>query len=301
MSPTTRATRPSLRVSGARSTGAPEASGLEARGTPDLSEALAHTPRPFDGFPYLVTRIGRTALRHLAVVPADWPRDRLVELAIRQATTNRLETCLCLGPAGGVFVSPAGAAREAAFAPAGLPVVDRLVIAGPLPETAELAARRDALGAYARRWTGTGYIVGDGLEGGRPATPADVARLAGPPVEDMPRGLRRCPACGELRGERLRDERLRIERLHGAGAAGEDERPEVVDVFCRCDNHNRCAGCGGPLAEHRLSARYWDEADARTWYLAAYCGLGHRCAGGSPASRSAVRRLPGVKRQVSRG
>jgi len=300
MSPTTRATRPSLRAPGARSTGAPEASGLEVREAPGLAEALATAPPTFDGFPYLVTRIGRTALRHLAVVPADWPRDRLVEVAIRQATTNRLETCLCRGPADAVFVSPAGIAREAAFMPTGLPVVDRLVIAGPLPEAAGLAARRDALRAHARRWQGTGHIVGDGLEGGRPATPADVARLAGPAIEGVPRGLRRCPTCGELRGERLRDEKLRVERLRGAGTTGEDERPEVVDIFCRCANHNRCAGCGGPLAEHRLSAWHWDEADSRAWYLAAYCALGHRCPGGSSAQRSGVRRLPAVKRQLSR-
>lgn len=159
----------------------------------------------------------------------------------------------------------------------------------PLPEPAELEERREALRAYARRWQGEGHIVEDGLEGGRPANPADVARLAGPAVDGMPRGLRRCPDCGELRGERLRDEKLRIERLHGAGAGGENQRPEVVDVFCRCANHNRCAGCGGPLAEHRLSARYWDEADARAWYVAAYCGLGHRCPGRSPDVRSAVR------------
>lgn len=283
MSPTNRATRQSLRAPDARSTGAAEATGVGARRAPGPAEALASTAAPFDGYPYLVTRIGRTALRHLAVVPAGWPRGRLLELAIRQATTNRLETCLCLGPADAVFVSPAGVTRDATFVPVGLPVCDRLAVAAPLPETAELAARCDALRAFVRRCTRRGHLVGDGLEGGRPATPADVARLAGPAVDGLPRGLRRCPACGDLSGERLRIEGPRVERLHGAPVGDEDRRPEVVEIHCRCDNHNRCAGCGGPLAEHRLSAWHWDEADGRAYYLAAYGGLSHRCADGSPA------------------
>ena len=52
----------------------------------------------FDGYPYLVTRIGRSALRHVSLVPADWPRDRIIELARTQANANRLETAACFGP-----------------------------------------------------------------------------------------------------------------------------------------------------------------------------------------------------------
>jgi len=52
----------------------------------------------FDGYPYLVTRIGHSALRHLAVLPATWPQERLVGLTRRQALANRLDTCLVLGP-----------------------------------------------------------------------------------------------------------------------------------------------------------------------------------------------------------
>jgi hypothetical protein len=50
----------------------------------------------------------------------------------------------------------------------------------------------------------------------------------------------------------------------------------VVDVFCRCQNHNRCARCGGPLGEHRLSAYSWHGSGI--CYVAAYSGLRHRCA-----------------------
>lgn len=224
-------------------------------------------PPPFDGYPYLVTRIGRTALRHLAVVPAEWPRDGLVDLLRRQANANQLETCLCLGPADAVYVRPPGQPIPATHIPTGIPVLDRLVIAGPLPDSRDLARRHAAMVAYARRNSATGYLVGDGLEGGTPATDEDVARLSGTGPDELPPGLRRCETCGQPRGAHLS---LR-------GLEYDERNPRVVPVHCRCDNHNRCAGCGGPLAEQRLSAWYWDEERAGAWYVAAYCGFSHRC------------------------
>jgi hypothetical protein len=56
----------------------------------------------FEGFPYLVTRIGRTTLQHIALLPADWSRERLVDAVRRQVAANRLDTCLCLGLAEAV-------------------------------------------------------------------------------------------------------------------------------------------------------------------------------------------------------
>ena len=224
-------------------------------------------PPPFDGYPYLVTRIGRTALRHFAVVPAEWPRDRLVELLRRQADANQLETCLCLGPADAVYVRPPGQPTPATHIPTGIPVLERLVLAGPLPESPDLARRRAALLAYARRNGATGHLVGDGLEGGTPATDEDVARLSGTGPDGLPPGLRRCETCGQPRGE----------HLSVRGLDHDERNPRVIPVHCRCDNHNRCAACGGPLAEQRLSAWYWDEERAGAWYVAAYCGLSHRC------------------------
>jgi hypothetical protein len=248
-----------------------------ARAVAVTRPARAGTPRgaipgPFDGYPYLVTRIGRAPLRHLALVPADWPRERLVDLARRQALANQLPTCLCLGPADAVYVEPGREPARATLVPVGLPVTDRLVLADPLRETAELAARRAALAAYVSCARANGHLVGDGLEGGRPATAEDVARLSGrgedgPGEDRLPPGLRRCPACGQPRGEHLP---LR-------GLTWDERSPQVVEVHCRCTNRNRCAGCGGPLADQRLSAYYWDEDRRGVWYVAAYCGLGHRC------------------------
>ena len=86
-------------------------------------------PQPFDGYPYVVTRIGHTALRSVAVVPIDWSRERLIDLTRRQAIANQLETCLCLGPAESVFVTPDGTATRSDFVPVGMPVVDGLALA----------------------------------------------------------------------------------------------------------------------------------------------------------------------------
>ena len=169
--------------------------------TPAVGTAAVVGPTPFDGYPYLVTRIGRTALRHFTVVPAEWSRDRLVDLLCRQAEANQLETCLCLGPVDAVYVKPPGLPTPATHIPTGIPVLDRLVVADPLPESTDLARRHAALVAYAQRNGATGHLVGDGLEGGTPATDEDVARLsrhragrapAGPPaVRDLRAAARR--------------------------------------------------------------------------------------------------------------
>jgi len=34
-----------------------------------------------------------------------------------------------------------------------------------------------------------------------------------------------------------------------------------MGVYCRRDNSNFCAGCGGLLDEHKLNANYFDETD----------------------------------------
>jgi hypothetical protein len=233
-----------------------------ARSTADVRGPVP----PFDGYPYLVTRIGRTALRHIALVPADWPRERLVDLTRRQAEANRLETCLCLGSAEAVFVTPGREPFGTTIVPTGVPVVDRLVLADALPPGVELASRMKALATYADRWRGSGYLVGDGLEGGRLATAEDVHRLTAADDAALPPGLRPCRRCRQPFGEFL--------ALKGEGNG--DRRPRVVDVFCRCQNHNRCARCGGALGEHRLSAYSWHGSGI--CYVAAYSGLRHRCA-----------------------
>lgn len=260
------------------------------------------TPRPrgailtesFAGYPYLVTRIGHSALRHVAVLPTTWSREQLVSLTRRQALANRLDTCLALGPEHAVYVSAQGTEEEATLVPTGLPVVEQLVLAEEPPATPELVARQAALRAWAYAQIHEGWVVGDGLEAGRPATRED--RIALTRHEDDPHpGLTRCRTCGELTGDYL--------ATHGEGDG--DQRPRVIRVHCHCENHNRCARCGEPLDDRRLSAYYYDEERGSVYYVAAYCGLSHRCrevpadrtyrCATSPrlsAQRPAVRRSP---------
>ncbi len=224
-------------------------------------------PEPFDGYPYLVTRIGRSALRHMAVLPADWPRGRLLDLARRQAQANQLETCLCIGPSEAVFFTPNGEAVDSGVIPTGIPVVERLALVEPVPQTEEVAVRRACLHAHAERLNPGGYQVGDGLEGGRPAAPEDINRLSRQGADGVPEGLARCTTCRLFAGDYL--------ALNGEGDG--DLKPRVIHVRCRCENHNRCAGCREPLADWRLSAYHYDEANRSVRYVAAYLAFSHRC------------------------
>ena len=118
-------------------------------------------PEPFDGYPYLVTRIGHSALRHMAVLPADWPRGRLLDLARRQAQANRLETCLAIGPSEAVFFTPDGESLDSVIIPTGIPVVDRLALVEPVPQTDEVAVRRLDLQCFRFRQSKTQDFVND--------------------------------------------------------------------------------------------------------------------------------------------
>ncbi len=223
---------------------------------------------PFDGYPYLMIRIGHTALRSVSLLPADWPRHRLENLAARQVAANQLEACLCLAPNAGINIWTDGSGLNTTFIPTGIPLVDQLALPEPIPHTPEIAARQARLLAFAdTRAPKQGYLVGDGLEGGRPATATDIERLSLRDASGIPAGLARCPVCLEFRGDYL--------ALNGEGNG--DRRPRVIEVHCACQNHNRCAACGEPLAESRLSAYGYQEATGSVLYRAAYAGLGHRC------------------------
>ncbi len=242
-----------------------------SRSTPPRSartrRSVAHLVPPFDGYPYLVTRIGHSALRHMAILPATWSPERLLGLTRRQALANRFDTCLVLGPGDAVYVTADGGECRDAHVPTGLPAVERLRLADRLPRTPELAARRARLRAYADAQVGPGCIVGDGLEGGRRASREDLIRFVGLDGEVSHVGLARCPTCGELAGD----------YLAARGEGNGDRSPRVIRVHCRCENHNRCARCDDPLAERRLSAYHFIEETGSVCYVAAYSAFSHHC------------------------
>jgi hypothetical protein len=224
-------------------------------------------PESFDGYPYLCTRIGHSSLRNITLLPTDWSIGRLVDVAVAQAAANQMQVCLCLGAGDGLFVDPDGTRTHSGVLPIGPPVAERLLLPAPIPETPELADRHELLEAYVRAYNATGYLVGDGLERGRSATRDDIG-LKGHDANGIPIGLARCSTCGQYRGDYL--------ALKGEGNG--DKTPRVIRVHCACENHNRCARCGQPLAHSRLSAYEFNEEDGKVWYAAAYMGLSHRCA-----------------------
>ncbi len=106
-------------------------------------------------------------------------------------------------------------------------------------------------------------MLGDLTKRGREATASEIERLIGCRPDGAPRGLSRCPQCGEYRGECL------------------DPSPQftwlIVRVCCRCENDNLCARCGERLHSRRLNADYFDERDGHIWHVPGFCAMSHRC------------------------
>jgi len=218
----------------------------------------------FEGFPYLVTRVV-PAMYHVILLPATASELELVLLARTQWRANRLETCLVTGVDRVWFISADGRDELAKTPPrGGTLVTGRLKPATLWAATAELQARQRRLDARVeeKRRKG-GYLFGDLTKGGREATADEGGRLAGAGPEGRPRGLERCPTCGEWRGSCV------------------DPSPtfvcKVMTVHCSCQNDNRCAACGGFLYARKLNANYYDTRDGQIWHAPGFSGFRHRC------------------------
>ena len=234
-----------------------------AKRVPNL-EAIEEKLPLFDGFPYLITRVVE-AMRHIIVLPADRDEPSLRRLAELQVLANRLETCLVLSPERAVFYSPDGSPGCENAAPrGGTFVTGKLQPAEDFEDTLELLARRRRLDEFIESNRPTGFMVCAARTSRREATPEELESLAGLGPDGIPRGLAACPDCGEYRGLSL-----------GADAAA----GWVATVYCRCENHNRCARCGGLLAERRLNGHEFKRGQA--WHVPAFGGLSHVCPPGA--------------------
>lgn len=208
----------------------------------------------FDGFPYLVTQI-TTVMHHLIPLPR-LDAERLIQIAARQYAANRLPTCLVGAEDTALFVSEGG--MEFGDVPrCSIPRCCSLLPPEEFVSRELFQRERRLLDFVAGRAT-SGYLVDRAR--GRKATPSDWLRLAGTSTEGVPNGLTRCDRCGEWRGQALLD--------------GPDL---VVDVFCSCDNHNRCARCLQPFAERRLGACSYFEEERRVLHVPAFAALDHDC------------------------
>jgi hypothetical protein len=214
----------------------------------------------FDGFPYLIVRMA-PAMYHVTLLPEDASEDTLVGIARAQRLANLLDVCLVLGPERALYINPSGLEWWDATPPrGGALITGQLRPPGTWPDTPHLRARRGRLNVRLSR---SGFAFGDLTKGGHAASTDELARLAGAGPGGVPRGLERCPACGEWRGTCL-DPSPRF--------AG-----QVMTVHCRCANDNRCAACGGLLYERKLNANYYNPRDGHIWYVPGFSGLGHRC------------------------
>ena len=234
---------------------------------PQQSVLAPIAPPLFMGFPYLVSRIGANR-HHIIPLPLsgtfDYPRLR--EIAHVQARLNQLPVCLVLGSEACLFIRP----DESEYVSSNIPSAafvesERLSASELFPEMDDLSMRQDMLRTFAQRLRssyggGNNFIIGDPTKGGRALQPGEEESLQGVQENGVPKGLMRCPHCGEFRGECL------------ASPSG-----LVISVHCRCQNDNLCAGCFTPLFERKLNAFFYSESDKCVWYVPGYLAFDHNC------------------------
>ncbi|MEZ5288065.1 MAG: hypothetical protein R2712_25370 [Vicinamibacterales bacterium] len=219
----------------------------------------------FDGFPYWLTRLA-PAMYHVTLLPAV-PGPLLERATTLQARVNGLPICLVLAEHRALYVDANNHARLSDQPPRGGFLCTGRLAAGLRgdPDSADLRARTARLSALLDAQPTQGAFFGDLTKGGRPATPDELRSLRGFQPDGTPRGLHRCSRCGDWAGTCLDPSEV------FAGL--------VMTVHCRCDNHNRCARCGGLLAERRLNANFYDPRDRGVWHVPGFEAFGHRCAG----------------------
>ncbi|HOW84407.1 MAG TPA: hypothetical protein P5119_03525 [Candidatus Aminicenantes bacterium] len=218
---------------------------------------------PFDGFPYLVTRIV-AAFYHIILLPAEYGRSILMDIARRQVFANRLKTCLVFGQAEFVYFDEDGSPAPGTRIPRSTLVTSgRLIPCQEFARTEDLERRAAHLEAFVTARARNAVFYGDLTKGGRQATAQELVRFAGADIDGTPKGLEICDVCGGWRGECLDPSPLFKER--------------IMRVHCWCENDNRCARCGRSLYEYKLNANFYDPSDRGIWHVPGFCGLDHVC------------------------
>jgi hypothetical protein len=238
--------------------------------TPQSSPLSEYQLQAFLGFPYLITRIA-PALYHINLLPLDsrYGFYRLLDIARRQVDANRLRACLVLGEDKALYCEPDGREAASTYIPHGGRIeYARLVLCEPLPETEDLAIRGHMLSLFATGDDpdeGTTILMGDLTKGGRRPTEQQNRTLRGFQENGVPRGLERCPACGEWRGKCFDTTEFNADL--------------IVRVRCVCENDTRCAGCRHPFDARRIESNYYSETDGKIWHIPAFAALTHSCSG----------------------
>jgi hypothetical protein len=218
----------------------------------------------FGSFPYLSTRVF-PALYNINLYPSGWTEPDLIELARHQVAANKLPACLVLSWNRGLWFDGYGSETSNSFIPKGGAILDgRLKPPHGYALVDDSDERSDLLAEFSSSsLRGGGYLVGDPENCVREATPEDV-KLGELKGNIIPHGLTECPDCGALKGECFYPE-----------SACYSEK--VWNVSCLCDNDNLCAGCGEPLANHKLDSCYVDRESLSIMHVAGYYALNHQC------------------------
>lgn len=215
----------------------------------------------FEGFPYMVTRLV-PVLCHFTVLPATWSACRLRELARQQVLANRLPTALVLDADFCLYLQSSGGETLSAPLPGQTMVMlDTLRLPESLDDSPELGRRAEWLEVF--RDEQPSHRVGPSLDlGGWQATERERCKFSGRNPDGSPKGLTRCAACQDWRGI----------CLHPA-----TDPFQLVQVYCRCENWNRCARCGEFLYDYRLNTSYYSPVDQAIWYAPGYKVMWHDC------------------------
>jgi hypothetical protein len=228
----------------------------------EFGDFNSKAPRLFDGFPYLNTRVVET-MRHLIALPAGRGEEGLRTLAQEQARANGLETCLVLSADRAIFYTADGELTSEGEPPAGgLIVSGKLQPAEDFSNTRELAARRRRLEEFIKARRQIAYPVCKPRTSRREATAEERESLAGEEPGGIPRGLTACPACGQYRGLLL-------------GGTHHEADGWVAEVYCRCQNHSRCARCLSVLYSKRLNGFYYERG--KVLHVPGFMAFNHTC------------------------
>ena len=218
----------------------------------------------YDGYPYWNTRVVG-GIYHISQLPPV-PEPMLLEATQRQALVNRLPVCLVLGEHDARYVDAEGVMTLSHAAPRGGFLFANKLWPGLRgdPSSQDFLLRELRL-ATLINWQREGDfgLFGDLTKGGRPATAEEKARLLGVQRDGTPRGLEQCGRCGDWAGVCLESDGV---------FAG-----YVMTMHCRCENHHRCARCGGLLYERKLNANYYNAKDRKIWHVPGFCAFEHRC------------------------
>lgn len=225
-------------------------------------------------FPYFITRLA-PALYHITILPNLENQKDLLNFVIEQHALNDLETCLVLGEKQSIYLKDKTVNISEDRPSGGVLIIGQLFISIDLLECIDVDSsyweRSNIVQEYIKAQSNNGhmfdgYMFGDLTKGGREATGEELEELEKPNKQypKVPNGLTLCEKCFEFKGTCL--------------DPSENFKNQIMTVYCKCDNQNRCAKCKNLIYDHKLFANYYNKEDGKIWHVPGFCGIpSHKC------------------------